>query len=221
VPAGTITDSPAGEKELDMSNVNFFDLARNRFRTGLAELDKKWGWYFALGVLLVVLGSIASATAVGTTMLSVVMLGWILLVGGAGLIALSFVASKWSGFLLTLAAGALHVIAGFTLLSFPRSGAVAITLMVGAIWIGAGIYRAIASMVMRFPNWGWHLVSGIVSFVVGAMLVRGLATTSLWFLGLYLGVDLIIHGLSWITFALRVHGLARELAISEERRPAA
>jgi uncharacterized membrane protein HdeD (DUF308 family) len=51
------------------------------------------------------------------------------------------------------------------------------------------------------------------------MLVRGLATTSLWFLGLYLGVDLIIHGLSWITFALRVHGLAGELA--EERRPAA
>jgi uncharacterized membrane protein HdeD (DUF308 family) len=91
--------------------------------------------------------------------------------------------------------------------------------MVGAIWIGAGIYRAIASMIMRFPNWGWSLFSGIVSFVVGALLVRGLQTTSLWFLGLYIGVDLIIHGLSWITFALRVHGLARELA--EERRPAA
>ena len=204
-----------------MSNVNFFDSARNRVRSGIAELDRKWGWYFALGALLVLLGSAASAMAVATTMLSVVTLGWILLVAGVGLIGLSFLTGHWSGFLLTLAAGALHIIAGFTLLSYPMSGAVAITLLIGTIWLAAGIYRAIASIVMRFPYWGWSLISGIVSTIVGGMLVRNWQSASLWFVGLYIGVDLIVHGLAWITFSLKVHDLARELGISEEERPRA
>ena len=204
-----------------MSNASFFDIARNRFRNGLTELDRKWGWYLAFGVLLVLLGSLASGMAVTTTVLSVVMTGGILLVGGAAMILLSFMTGRWSGFLLTLAAGALSAIAGITMVSSPLSGAAAITLLVGAILVAAGIYRAVASVVMRFPGWGWSFASGIASFVLGSMLLSGWPGTSLWFLGLYVGIDLIIHGLSWVMFSLRVHSLARELGISERERRAA
>src|SRR6476619_2984176 len=114
-----------------MNNTSFFDLARHHFRSGLAELDQKWGWYFALGAFLVVLGATAAGASVATTMLSIVMLGWILLAAGAGLLVLSFLTGKWSGFLLALAAGALNIIAGITLLSYPVSGAIAVTLVVG------------------------------------------------------------------------------------------
>ena len=86
----------------------------------------------------------------------------------------------------------------------------------------AGIYRSVASIVMQFPNWGWSLLSGAVSFGLGAILLSQWQTTSLWFLGLYVGVDLILHGLSWIMFSLRVHSLASDLKITEaERRRAA
>src|SRR5262245_40383077 len=143
-----------------MSNASFFDAARGRIRAGLAELDQKRWWYFALGVFLVVLGAIASYMSVATTILSVVFLGWILLAGGAGLVLLSFLTGKWSGFLLTLAAGVLSIIAGIATLSSPLSGAAAITLMIGTILIAAGLYRSIASIVMQFPYWGWALLSG-------------------------------------------------------------
>src|SRR5215472_15554601 len=102
-----------------MSHANFYDLARDRVRSGLAELAGKWGWYFALGVFLVILGFIAAGMAVATTLLSVVALGWILLVAGAGSIVLSFLTGKWSGFLLLLAAGILSIIAGLEMLSYP------------------------------------------------------------------------------------------------------
>lgn len=201
-----------------MSNASFFDIARSRFRTGLAEVDRKWGWYFALGVFLVVLGAIATGMAVATTLLSVVVLGWVLLGAGAAMVVLSFLTGKWSGFLLTLAAGALSVIAGLTLLGSPVAGAVAVTLIVGMILMTTGIYRSVASIFMQFPNWGWSLFSGIVSFALGAMLLRAWQTTSLWFLGLYIGLDLIFHGISWIMFSLRVHSLAGDLRITEEDR---
>src|SRR5262245_37574485 len=109
-----------------MSNASVFDIARNRFRTGLEDLNRKWGWYFALGIFLMVLGLIAAGSAVWTTMLSVVVLGSILIVAGAGLTILSFLTGRWSGFLLTMAAGVLSIMAGFTILMYPLSGAVAI-----------------------------------------------------------------------------------------------
>src|SRR5262245_40881468 len=133
-----------------MSNASFFDLARNRFRDGLAELAGKWGWYFALGVFLTFLGFIASGMAVATTMLSVVVLGWILLGAGAGLVILSFLTGRWSGFLFSLAAGILSIVAGIEMLSNPVSGAVAVTVIIGTILLVAGIFRSIASIAMRF-----------------------------------------------------------------------
>jgi uncharacterized membrane protein HdeD (DUF308 family) len=203
-----------------MGNGSFFDTARGHFRAGLAELNRKWGWYFALGIFLIALGVIASGMAIATTVFSVMALGWILLFAGAGLVVLSFLTGKWSGFLVSLATGALSLIAGFSLLSYPLSGAITITFMIGTILVAAGIYRTIASIAMRFPNWGWALVSGLVSFALGVLLLRGLAVASLWFLGLYVGIDLIIHGFSWIMFSLRVHSLAGEIGTEGERRVA-
>jgi uncharacterized membrane protein HdeD (DUF308 family) len=204
-----------------MSNASFFDNARSRFRSGFAEVQRKWGWYFALGIFLIVLGFIASGMAVATTMVSVVALGWVLLVAGAGLVVLSFLTGNWSGFLLTLAAGVLSLITGIAILSYPVSGAVAITMMIGILLIALGIYRSVASIVMQFPSWGWSLVSGIVDFVLGAVLLRNLQNTSLWFLGLAIGIDLILHGFAWIMFSLRLHNLPGELGIREAGRPAA
>jgi len=197
-----------------MSNASFFDT------TPLAELDSKRGWYTALGVFLVLLGAIASYAAVATTMLSVVFLGWILLAAGAGMVILSFLTGKWSGFLLTLAAGVLSIMAGIATLSNPVSGAVAITLLIGTILIAAGLFRSIASIVMRFPYWGWALLSGIVTFALGAMLVRNWETTSLWFLGVAIEVELILNGFSWLMFSKRIHSLAGELGTEADRRAA-
>jgi len=203
-----------------MSSAGFFDLGRDRFRNGLAELSSNWGWYFALGLFLVVLGFFASGTAVATTMLSVIVLGWILVAAGAGLVLLSFLTGRWSGFLLSLAAGLLSIIAGFEMLRYPVSSAVAVTMIIGTVLVVAGIFRSIASIAMRFPNWGWALLSGITAFVLGAMLLENWQT-GLWFLGFAVGVDLIFHGISWMTFSLGIHRLAADLEITRADRRAA
>jgi uncharacterized membrane protein HdeD (DUF308 family) len=204
-----------------MSNASFFDHARNRFRTGFVELQEKWGWYFALGVFLTILGVIACGMAVATTLLSVVALGWILLVAGAGMCILSFLTGRWSGFLLTLAAGFLSGIAGISMLTSPVSGAVAITMVMGLVLIVAGLYRSISAMAMQFPNWGWAFFSGIIAFALGVLLLKDWQTASFYFLGLAVGIDLILHGLAWSMFALKLHSLPRDLGITEADLPAA
>jgi uncharacterized membrane protein HdeD (DUF308 family) len=204
-----------------MSNASFFDSARDHIRGGLIEMTGKWGWYFALGVFLVILGFLATGVATLTTLLSVTVLGWVLLGSGAGLVVLSFLTARWSGFLLSLAAGILSIIAGVDILSHPIAGAVAITMLVGTILLVAGIFRSVASIAMRFPNWGWALLSGIVTFALGAMLLGNLSNFSLWFLGFAVGVDLILHGISWMTFSLGLRRLSGHLAVTEADRRAA
>jgi len=204
-----------------MRNENFFSLARARFQTDLAELDHKRGWFIGLGVFLIVLGFLATGAAVATTMISVVVLGWILLAGSIGLAVLSFLTGRWGGFLLTLAAAALSAIAGITLLENPVIGAAAITLIIATILIVAGIYRSIASIVMRYPNWGWSLANGIITLVLGSLLLRHLPTASLYFLGLLIGIDLIFHGISWIGFGAGVHRLSSRVELPPEERRAA
>ena len=199
----------------------FFDSPRDHLRSGLGEMAGKWGWYFALGAFLTVLGFIAAGSAVATTMISVMLIGWILLVAGAGLVVFSFLTGKWGGFLLSLAAGILSIAAGIEILSFPLVGAVAITMMIGTILVVAGIFRAVASIGMRFPNWGWALFSGIVTFVLGAMLLNNWQSTSLWFLGFAVGIELILHGISWMTFSVGIHSLAKGLGGTEAERRAA
>jgi uncharacterized membrane protein HdeD (DUF308 family) len=205
---------------LCMSNASFFDNARSRFRAGFAEVDRKWGWYFALGVFLIVLGLIASYMAVATAMVSVVVLGWVLLVAGAGLVVLSFLTGKWSGFLLTLAAGVISAVTGIEILS---NSAFWCCCDHHDNWNNADRIRhlSVGGVHCQFPNWGWSLVSGIVDFALGAILLRNWQNTSLWFLGLVIGIDLILHGFAWIMFSLRLHSLVGELGITEAGRPAA
>src|SRR5215468_6058387 len=203
-----------------MRNENFFSLVRARFQTDLAELDHKRGWFIGLGVFLIVLGFLAAGAAVATTMISVVVLGWILLAGALGLAVLSFLTGRWGGFLLTLAAAALSAIAGITLLENPLIGAAAITLTIATILIAAGIYRSIASGVMRYPNWGWSLANGLITLALGVILLRALPNASLYFLGILIGIDLIFHGISWVTFGFGVHRLAEPGIAPEERRAA-
>jgi uncharacterized membrane protein HdeD (DUF308 family) len=192
-------------------NADPFDSFRRGITTRVEEFGRRWGWYFALGVFLFALGVMATGMSVVTTLVSVVVLGWVMLFAGAALVIHAFLTGKWSGFLLSLAAGILSGITGITLLRAPLSGAAALTLLLAAFFMVAGAFRAISSSLMRFPNWGWSLFSGIVTFGLGGILLAGWPSSSLWFLGLYIGIDLIVHGFAWVMFALSLRSMSKRL----------
>jgi len=77
-----------------------------------------------------------------------------------------------------------------------------------------GLFRAIGSGMLKLPRWGWSVFSGIVSLVLGIMLLAQMPVSSIWFIGFAIGVDLIVDGASLIGFATAVHSLP-ELAASK------
>jgi len=168
----------------------------------LDDLRKQWGWFLFLGIIFMALGVLAVATSTTVTLISVVFLGIVLLIGGIIQIGYAFWTYGWSGFFLSLLAGILYTVTGFLLVDHPTAGALSLTLLLAAFYVVGGLFRIVASLMMKFERWGWALFSGIVKFLLGFLIWLGWPETGLWVFGLFIGIDLIFYGWFWVLLAL-------------------
>ena len=51
---------------------------------------------------------------------------------------------------------------------------------------------------------GWQVADGIITFVLGLLVLAQWPASGLWAIGLFVGIDLILFGLTWIMLALRL-----------------
>lgn len=168
---------------------------------------KNWGWFLALGVLLVILGALAVGASVFTTFLSVLVLGILLVAGGVAKIGYALWLRRWTGFIPTLLVGILYVVVGGYTLYHPAASAIAITLLIAILFLISGIFRVASSLTLQFENWGWVLFSGLISIALGAMILAEWPESGLWILGLFVGIDLIFAGWTWIFLSLGARNL--------------
>jgi uncharacterized membrane protein HdeD (DUF308 family) len=183
-------------------------------RHELEHLASRWWWFMLLGALLVIGGTLTIVlppVMVATSIAIPVVLGVILRVEGAAMIVSSFWAGKWSAFLLELLVGLLYVACAFLFMENPEIATVTLTYFIAVTFIVLGVFRAIAALVLQFPQWGWALLNGVVTLVAGLVIYRNLPEAALWVIGLLVGLELLLHGWTWIMLSLalrKIHALA-------------
>lgn len=173
----------------------------------LEGLRKNWFWLLILGILLVVVGLMAIGSAIVATLTTVIVLGILFLAGGIVEIATSFWAHCWRGFWLQLLAGILYLVLGFLLVQHPIATALGFTIVLAAAFMIGGLFRIISALVDHFPGWGWVLLNGVVTLVLGVMIWRKWPDDALWVIGLFVGIDMLFAGWSWIMMALAVRSI--------------
>ena len=177
---------------------------------GIRALRSKWGWIVGFGVVSLIAGVIALASTVMATASAVLIVGFMMLMAGDAEIVAAFNAKDWGHRLLWLLLGALYVFAGFVCLQNPFAAATILTLMLGFALIIGGLLRIfLATRMKQGTPWGWVVFSGIVSFLLGLMIVAQWPASSFFVLGIFLGIDLIFIGSSWITIGLALKRHAR------------
>jgi uncharacterized membrane protein HdeD (DUF308 family) len=176
----------------------------------IESLRRSWGWFLALGIAMVVLGSIAIGWACLTTITVAAtwLFGVVLLAGGVAEIIGSFSARKWSGMLVHLLIGVLYVVTGFMIVDAPAEGAIILTRIISIFLIVGGIFRILSAIVHNYAGRGWVLLNGVVTLLLGVMIYKEWPQSGLWFIGLYLGIDLILNGWSWIMLSLGLRRLS-------------
>ena len=182
------------------------------FRTGLDVVRRHWGWFFALGVLLLGLGVFALGWSLLVTLASVVLVGWVLLISGLGHLAHAVRTHGWRGVSLQLVTGILDLVIGVMLVLHPAAGALSLTLVLAAFFIIIGLFQIVGALSQQFPNWGWALVSGLISLLLGGLLWTAWPVSGLWFIGVCVGIGLIFRGWSWVMVALTARRLPRSAA---------
>jgi uncharacterized membrane protein HdeD (DUF308 family) len=186
---------------------NLKNLPQDVFTPYLEELEaarKNWGWFFALGVLLIAIGTAALAFSYATTMFSVVLLGCVLLAGGVVQIVQTIMAKKWHGQFLTLLLSLLYLITGVFCIARPAIAAIELTLIISMFCIIAGIFRMATSLISRFNQWGWVFFNGLVTLILGCLIFSEWPYSGLWIIGLFVGIDLILSGWTWVLISLKI-----------------
>ena len=171
---------------------------------GIRALRLKWGWIVGFGVFALIAGVIAlGGSAMFATATAVYIVGFMMLFEGAAEIVAAFNAKDWSHRILWGLLGLLYVFAGFVCLQDPFAAATILTLLLGFALIVGGLVRIFLATRMRQGTpWGWMVFSGILSFLVGLIIVAKWPVSSFFVLGIFLGVDLIFIGWSWIAVGL-------------------
>jgi uncharacterized membrane protein HdeD (DUF308 family) len=166
-------------------------------------LRAKWGWIVALGVVYLVAGFIALGSVLSATVVSVFLVGIMMIIAGVAEVINAFEVRGWGKFLLWLLLGALYIIAGLVTFRNPLLAAAVLTLILGVALVASGIMRIIlAFSVQRDAPWIWVLLSGAITLLLGALILARWPISSLYILGLFLGIDLIFAGIGWLGLGL-------------------
>jgi len=173
----------------------------------LEEFRHRWGWFLALGIVLIFLGTFALFVVPAATVATVMVLGWLMIFSGVVEAVHAFRVQRWGGFFLHMIGAVLGVLVGLLVVTHPVAGALAWTLLFASFFTVIGVFRLIAAARLKFENWGWAAFDGAVTLALGIMLWIGWPWSGFWFLGLAVGITLILRGWSYVMMAIALRSL--------------
>jgi uncharacterized membrane protein HdeD (DUF308 family) len=161
-------------------------------------------------VVLMILGVLAIAVPFAATLVSTIFLGWILIFSGVAQGAHAVRARAWQGFPWAVLSAALGVVAGILLIAFPIVGTLTLTLVLSAFFTAEGVLRIVRAVQHRgMERWGVLLFDGVVTLVLGVLILAQWPGSAVWVLGLLLGIDLLVGGMSTLLLASAAGRLTR------------
>lgn len=164
---------------------------------------RRTGWDVVLGTLLVVAGLIILAHTVLATAVSVLLLAWVALLSGIVAVVAAFFRIGKGGFWSTALSGALLVVLGLVFLRNPGAAALTLTLVAGSLFLAIGITRIVAAVENEAQRW-ILLIGGLVSTLLGLLVVFNLLEATLTLLGVLVGVQTLVDGITLLVVG-RLH----------------
>lgn len=164
-----------------------------------------------LGSIYVLLGILAIAFASATTLAAVVTLGFVLLCAGVAEVVYGIQGRHRGQLWPHLAFGCLALICGALVLMNPIENTLGFTLIAGFLLIASGLAKAIGAFAERSSGWGWYAANGIISIILGGMILRAFPVSAFWTIGIFVGVDLLVAGATLIGLGVSAKRAKREL----------
>jgi len=160
-------------------------------------------WCFGLGCVLALLGGLAIAAPWVASKIIATICGIALVAAGISQIGMAAGTWTWRGFWLSLACGVLSLVAGTALIAIPVEGVhVLVTFLGIVVLFEAAAKLAAAFSLPRDLPWGWLFADGLVTALLGGILLVSPAAQSGVLLGILVGINLLSSGLALVMSGL-------------------
>jgi uncharacterized membrane protein HdeD (DUF308 family) len=195
-----MTMKPAAglESALDMTGQSTLDVEDMLKARHLSPI-----WLVVFGLLLLVLGAFAMASVVMATIVSVYFVAISMIIAGVAQGVLAFQSRlSWTVAMWALM-GMFYALAGVLALNNPLLAAGVLTLFLGVSLVVSGLFRTLLSFSMKAGKvWGWVAISGVITALLGVMVLVQWPVSSLYILGVFLSVDLLFAGSGWLLLGI-------------------
>lgn len=174
------------------------------------ELQKNWGWLLLLGILFLVLGLVGLGRLFALTLAGAFFFGILIIVGGIAQFVEALKCKGWKGVAFHVLIAVLYVVGGVFVLQDPIAASEILTWVLAAVLVGVGVLRIVMAIQMRMAGqWIVPLLGGIVSVVLGGVILAKWPLSGLFVIGLFIAIELIVNGWSYIFIALAARSAAR------------
>ncbi len=171
-------------------------------------------WLAVIGIISIIFGVLALLFPWWATLAIELVFGaFLLTVGILELVRILF-DRPLDGVAPSVVFGILAILTGALLLVYPLQGMFTLTLVLAIFFLLGGLFKTASALTLRpARGWGWLLTSGIVSIVLGIVVLAALPASALWLLGILFGIDLILFGIAQVIFATATRQILRSGAI--------
>ncbi len=164
-------------------------------------LKEHAGITVTLGYALVIFGILAIMAPLFTGTAVTIFVGVLMIAAGITRGVFAFRAQTFGKGLLMFVLGAIIAFGGVLLIARPLFGLASLTMVLAAFFFADGIIEAIYAFQLRpVKGWGWMLYSGIVSGLLGFLIMYQWPVSGRWAIGVLVGVRLVLTG--WSVIAL-------------------
>ena len=167
-----------------------------------------WGRFLAQGAILIALGLLAAALPVFTTLAVEILVGWLLIIGGAWR-AVSLVRStRMPGRGWSLAMAVAAIVLGALLVAMPLAGMLTLTMLLVTYLVLEAFGKMLFGLDLRrhSRSWIWVFATGVLDLVLAALIFAGWPSTAAWAIGLLVAINMIFFGVALVVISLAARG---------------
>jgi len=161
------------------------------------------------GALLIVLGVMAIGAPFLAAVAVTAVIAWLIIVAGLVHIVLAFHAHGAGSAIWRVLVGLAYLVFGVYMLVHPVVGVASLTLVLASLFVIEGVLNLMLYAKTR-PLHGssWVLIDGIITLLLGVMIYLQWPSSSIWAIGILVGVSLMISGATRIGLTLAIRKVA-------------
>ncbi len=179
----------------------------------LSDVVKKGGGLIVgLGILTILLGMFAISAPLFAGVAIQYFVGAAIFVGGIFQTLHAFQGGGSRKPIFAFLSGVLAIICGCLMFAKPLLGLSVLTLFLIGYFVADGLVKIMFAFKHKPESgWGWVLISGIITLLLGLMLWNNWPLSGAWAIGVLFGINLVFDGWAMIFTGSAVRGMVKSL----------